>query len=75
MPLSQALMKLQDFSQEITIAASGEMDELKRKLNSMILSLKESVEKSIKTREAAELANKTKSEWVKTHSLHVDILT
>jgi len=58
-------MKHQDFSQEITIAASGEMDELKRKLNSMILSLKESVEKSIKTREAAELANKTKSEWVK----------
>ncbi len=51
-----------DFSQSITIAASGEMDELKRKLNSMILSLKESVEKSIKTREAAELANKTKSE-------------
>lgn len=53
-----------DFTQEITIAASGEMDELKRKINLMVSGLRDSIEKNTKAREAAELANKTKSEFL-----------
>lgn len=53
-----------DFTQEITIAASGEMDELKRKINKMVSGLRESIEKNTKAREVAELANKTKSEFL-----------
>lgn len=53
-----------DFTQEITIAASGEMDELKKKINKMVSGLRESIEKNTKAREIAELANKTKSEFL-----------
>lgn len=53
-----------DFTQEITIAASGEMDELKRKINKMVSGLRESIEKNTKAREAAELANRSKSEFL-----------
>ena len=53
-----------DFSQEITIAASGEMDELKRKINKMVYGLREGIEKNTKAREVAEQANKTKSEFL-----------
>ena len=53
-----------DFTQEITIAASGEMNELKQKINKMVSGLRDSIEKNTKAREAAELANKTKSEFL-----------
>jgi len=53
-----------DFTQEITVAASGEMDELKRKINLMVSGLRDSIEKNTKAREVAELANRTKSEFL-----------
>lgn len=53
-----------DFSQEIMIEASGEMDELKRKINTMVSGLRESFEKINNAREVAETANKTKSEFL-----------
>lgn len=53
-----------DFGREITIPASGEMDELKRKINKMVSGLRDSIEKNTKAREVAELANKTKSEFL-----------
>ena len=53
-----------DFTQEITFAASGEMDELKRKINTMVCGLRESIERNQKAREVAENANKTKSEFL-----------
>ncbi|KAK7178094.1 hsp90-like protein [Paraphaeosphaeria sporulosa] len=49
---------------QITVEASGEMDELKRKINQMVASLRESIQKNTAAREAAELANKTKSEFL-----------
>lgn len=53
-----------DFSQEIMIEASGEMDELKRKINTMVSGLRESFEKINNARETAETANRTKSEFL-----------
>ena len=53
-----------DFSQEITIEASGEMDELKRKINTMVSGLRESFDRITTAREVAETANKTKSEFL-----------
>ncbi|ESU13315.1 hypothetical protein FGSG_07118 [Fusarium graminearum PH-1] len=44
--------------------ASGEMDELKRKINQMISNLRDSIQRNTQAREAAELANKTKSEFL-----------
>lgn len=49
---------------QITVEASGEMDELKRKINQMVGSLRESIQRNTAAREAAELANKTKSEFL-----------
>lgn len=49
---------------QITVEASGEMDELKRKINQMVSSLRESIQRNTAAREAAELANKTKSEFL-----------
>ncbi|KAF2731612.1 two-component osmosensing histidine kinase [Polyplosphaeria fusca] len=49
---------------QITVEASGEMDELKRKINQMVASLRESIQRNTAAREAAELANKTKSEFL-----------
>jgi osomolarity two-component system sensor histidine kinase NIK1 len=49
---------------QITVEASGEMDELKRKINQMVASLRESIQRNTVAREAAELANKTKSEFL-----------
>lgn len=49
---------------QITVEASGEMDELKRKINQMVASLQESIQRNTVAREAAELANKTKSEFL-----------
>ncbi|KAK7523127.1 two-component histidine kinase [Phyllosticta citriasiana] len=49
---------------QITVEAAGEMDELKRKINKMVSSLRESIQRNTAAREAAELANKTKSEFL-----------
>jgi len=53
-----------DFSQMITVEASGEMNELKQKINKMVSNLRESIQRNTAAREAAELANKTKSEFL-----------
>lgn len=53
-----------NFTQQITIAAKGEMNELKSKINQMVIGLGESFEKINNAREVAELANKTKSEFL-----------
>ncbi|RMZ28366.1 hypothetical protein D0859_07556 [Hortaea werneckii] len=53
-----------NFSKIITVEASGEMNELKNKINKMVSSLRESIQRNNQAREAAELANKTKSEFL-----------
>ncbi|OAA69478.1 two-component osmosensing histidine kinase (Bos1) [Cordyceps fumosorosea ARSEF 2679] len=53
-----------DFSKLVDVEASGEMDELKRKINQMISNLRDSIQRNTQAREAAELANKTKSEFL-----------
>lgn len=53
-----------NFSKIITVEASGEMNELKNKINKMVFSLRESIQRNNQAREAAELANKTKSEFL-----------
>lgn len=53
-----------DYTQMITVEASGEMNELKQKINKMVSDLRESIQRNTAAREAAELANKTKSEFL-----------
>ena len=53
-----------DFSKLISVNASGEMDDLKRKINKMISNLRDSIQRNTAARETAELANKTKSEFL-----------
>ncbi|KAI9835450.1 MAG: hypothetical protein M1819_002368 [Sarea resinae] len=53
-----------DFTKLITVEASGEMDELKRKINKMVFNLRDSIQRNTQAREAAELANRTKSEFL-----------
>jgi len=53
-----------DFSKLISVQASGEMDELKRKINQMISNLRDSIQRNTAAREAAEFANRTKSEFL-----------
>jgi osomolarity two-component system sensor histidine kinase NIK1 len=53
-----------NFSNQITVEAAGEMDELKRKINTMVDNLRESIQKNAIAREAAETANQTKSEFL-----------
>ncbi|EIE78286.1 hypothetical protein RO3G_02990 [Rhizopus delemar RA 99-880] len=53
-----------DFSQLITVEASGEMDSLKTKINQMVGSLRDAIQKNRLAREAAELANRSKSEFL-----------
>ncbi|KAM5472096.1 histidine kinase osmosensor [Microsporum ferrugineum] len=53
-----------DFTKLITVEASGEMDELKKKINKMVSSLRDSIQRNTAAREAAELANRTKSEFL-----------
>jgi osomolarity two-component system sensor histidine kinase NIK1 len=48
----------------IQVEASGEMGELKGKINKMISNLRDSIEKNTLARETAELANQTKSEFL-----------
>ena len=53
-----------DFSKLISVEASGEMDDLKRKINKMISNLRDSIQRNTAARESAELANQTKSEFL-----------
>lgn len=53
-----------DFSSFVTVEASGEMDSLKTKINKMVFSLRDSLQKNTMAREAAELANRSKSEFL-----------
>jgi osomolarity two-component system sensor histidine kinase NIK1 len=53
-----------NFDKLITVNASGEMDELKRKINRMVSSLKDSIQRNQAARDAAEFANRTKSEFL-----------
>ncbi|KAL8690766.1 MAG: hypothetical protein Q9218_003859 [Villophora microphyllina] len=53
-----------DFSKLIEVSASGEMGDLKRKINKMISDLRDSIQRNTSAREAAELASKTKSEFL-----------
>ncbi|KAI9749930.1 MAG: hypothetical protein M4579_006682, partial [Chaenotheca gracillima] len=53
-----------DFTKIITVQASGEMDELKQKINQMVFNLRDSIQRNTAAREAAELANQTKSEFL-----------
>lgn len=53
-----------DFTSLITVSASGEMDDLKQKINKMIGSLRDSIQRNTAAREAAELANRSKSEFL-----------
>lgn len=53
-----------DFTKLITVNASGEMDELKRKINKMVSNLRDSIQRNTQAREAAEHANRTKSEFL-----------
>jgi osomolarity two-component system sensor histidine kinase NIK1 len=53
-----------DFTKLITVEASGEMDELKRKINQMVYNLRDSIQRNTLAREAAEFANRTKSEFL-----------
>jgi osomolarity two-component system sensor histidine kinase NIK1 len=57
-------MAMQGKFMPINVEASGEMGELKGKINNMILNLQDSIEKNTSAREAAELANRTKSEFL-----------
>ncbi|KAK3341652.1 putative histidine kinase group protein [Lasiosphaeria hispida] len=53
-----------DFTKLVEVEASGEMDELKKKINQMVYNLRDSIQRNTLAREAAELANKTKSEFL-----------
>ncbi|ODQ61102.1 hypothetical protein WICANDRAFT_90330 [Wickerhamomyces anomalus NRRL Y-366-8] len=53
-----------DFTKFITVEASGEMDTLKTKINQMVFNLRESIKRNTAAREAAELANSAKSEFL-----------
>ncbi|KAJ5630662.1 HAMP domain protein [Penicillium longicatenatum] len=53
-----------DFSKLITVSASGEMDELKQKINKMVSNLRDSIQRNTAAREAAETANRSKSEFL-----------
>ncbi|GAA6058129.1 hypothetical protein NBRC10513_001140 [Rhodotorula toruloides] len=46
-----------DFSSFVTVEASGQMNSLKTKINKMVFSLRDSLQKNTAAREAAELAN------------------
>lgn len=53
-----------DFTSFITVEASGEMDALKTKINRMVSNLRDSIQKNAAAREAAETANRSKSEFL-----------
>ncbi|KAI9728303.1 MAG: histidine kinase osmosensor [Cirrosporium novae-zelandiae] len=62
--ITEAAISDRDFSRFITVDASGEMDELKQKINKMVSDLRDSIQRNNQAREAAELANRTKSEFL-----------
>ena len=53
-----------EFTQFITVEASGEMDSLKTQITEMVLNLQDSIQKNTAAREAAGLANRSKSEFL-----------
>ncbi|KAI0394057.1 putative histidine kinase group protein [Xylariaceae sp. FL0594] len=53
-----------NFTKLVDVEASGEMDELKRKINQMVFNLRDSIQRNTQAREAAEQASKTKSEFL-----------
>src|SRR5690348_12991462 len=53
-----------DFTKLITVDASGEIDELKQKNNQMVFNLRDSIQRHTAAKEAAKLANKSKSEFL-----------
>lgn len=53
-----------DFTKLISVEASGEMDDLKQKINKMISNLRDSIQRNTAARETAEFANRTKSEFL-----------
>lgn len=53
-----------DFTRFITVETSGEMDDLKTKINQMVFNLRDSIQKNTAAREAAEYANRSKSEFL-----------
>jgi osomolarity two-component system sensor histidine kinase NIK1 len=53
-----------NFTKIVEVEASGEMDELKKKINQMVYNLRDSIQRNTLAREAAELASKTKSEFL-----------
>lgn len=53
-----------DFTRFITVEANGEMDALKTKINQMVLNLRELIQRNTAAREAAELANSAKLEFL-----------
>jgi osomolarity two-component system sensor histidine kinase NIK1 len=52
-----------DFTWFITVEASGETDSLETQINQIIFNLWDSIQKNMAAREAAELANQSKSEF------------
>ena len=53
-----------DFTRFITVKASGEMDALKTQINQMIFNLRNSIQKNMAVREAAELVNWSRGEFL-----------
>jgi osomolarity two-component system sensor histidine kinase NIK1 len=51
-----------DFTRFITFEASGEMDPLKTQINQIVFNLRDSNQKNTAAREAAELANRSKTQ-------------
>ena len=51
------------FTRFIMVEASGEMDSLKTQINQMAFNLQDSIQKNPAVREAAELDNRSKSEF------------
>ena len=50
-----------NFTRFITVEASREMDSLKTQMNQMVFNLRDIIQKNTAAREAAELANRSKS--------------
>ena len=53
-----------DFTRFITVKASGKMDSLKTQINQMVFNLRDSIQKNMAVREAAELANWSRGEFL-----------
>jgi osomolarity two-component system, sensor histidine kinase NIK1 len=62
-----------DITRFITVEASGEMDSLKSQINQMVFNLRDSIQNTT-AREAAELANRSKSKFLAnmSHEIHMD---